>query len=278
MSFAAMVSFFGCSSNNEALDAMPESEKTRLKEFEEGFVADRAVNTRSAGPDAIQLLGCTSVEYFGDDAAVTKGVWEEYAQEIADSGCTFASFDGTFLRVYYPLINAAVMYKNKTYVADRNGVVVIEGVKNLSDIKVVGRKASDTVVPSSSAFLNDGNIMLASKLSTKNIYNEQRTLVFDLGYREQDCCKTKQPSAVRTRNEYGGGGNVSCTQNHGHYDNCTVAFPSVATGRCVTKFDRCMDYNGYGTDCQGSKLYFTGSDCFWAISQGECWNEINMRW
>lgn len=84
-----------------------------------------------------------------------------------------------------------------------------------------------------------------------------------------------ESKSLRTEElEEGGVGDaVPCTQNHGGM-NCTAAFPTVSTLRCTTKWDRCMDYNGYGTDCSGSHSYFTGSDCFWAMAQGECWNEI----
>ena len=35
-----------------------------------------------------------------------------------------------------------------------------------------------------------------------------------------------------------------------------------------------MDYNGFGTDCSGSHLYFIGSDCSVAMKNGHCWNEL----
>jgi hypothetical protein len=272
------MSFLSCAvlDDQEAFNMMPSNEKERLKLFEKEFVAGKIADTRSDNPDAIQLLGFTSVEYFGEEKVTTKAVWEKYAKEIADTKFTFTSYDGSFLRIYYPLHTATVTYKGKTYVADEQGVVFIEGVKDISDIRIVGRKASNNIVPTKGSVVKGGNIMFGRERSTKIVYKDQKTLVFDLGYRQQSCCKTKHlsPSILKTRAEEGkeGGGTVSCIENHGG-QNCTAAFPSVSTLRCRTYWDRCMDYNGYGTDCSGSHAYFVGSDCSWAIAQGECWNE-----
>lgn len=48
----------------------------------------------------------------------------------------------------------------------------------------------------------------------------------------------------------------------------------ISSDRCVIKYDRCMDYNGFGSDCSGSHNYFLGSDCSKAMAAGHCWNEL----
>ena len=63
-------------------------------------------------------------------------------------------------------------------------------------------------------------------------------------------------------------------KNVGKYNNnCTVAF-SLSSANCVIKYDTCMDYNGWGSNCSGSNTYFLGSDCSKAMALGHCWNEV----
>ena len=106
----------------------------------------------------------------------------------------------------------------------------------------------------------------------QNVFYNESVLVYDLGLRP--LCNMNEHHLVKmTTGEGGSGGGVSCTKNHGSYPNCTVAY-MIAQPRCVTSYDRCMDYNGFGTDCSGSGLYFIGSDCSVALSMGYCWNEV----
>jgi hypothetical protein len=65
---------------------------------------------------------------------------------------------------------------------------------------------------------------------------------------------------------------VSCYENHGS-KTCSDAF-GIHEGRCSYIWGVCMDYNGPGTDCTNSARNFIGSDCFYAVANFHCWNEI----
>lgn len=158
--------------------------------------------------------------------------------------------------------NAIVRYNGEKYVADSNGVIS-SSIFEFDKVSVVGREKTDKTIYTK----------FGRAYRPKNTFNQERVLVFDLGPRPLDCSKEEHDPERLANGEGGGGGGVSCTQNHGSYPNCTIAY-MIAQPRCVTSYDRCMDYNGFGTDCSGSKLYFLGSDCSVALSMGYCWNEV----
>lgn len=110
-------------------------------------------------------------------------------------------------------------------------------------------------------------------IKPEKYYSESGALIFNLGERKF-CCKNKLiKKRMKTLDEINGDGKISCTKNHSPSRNCTEAF-GCYQNRCTPLYDRCMDYNGFGTDCSGSHLYFIGSDCSVAMKNGHCWNEL----
>ncbi|GHT24261.1 hypothetical protein FACS189430_08870 [Bacteroidia bacterium] len=65
---------------------------------------------------------------------------------------------------------------------------------------------------------------------------------------------------------------VLCYQNHGN-QTCSDAF-GIQGGRCRYWLRVCMDYNGPGANCVKSITNFIGSDCFYAMANLHCWNEL----
>lgn len=154
-------------------------------------------------------------------------------------------------------------------------------MNSISEILVIGRKKSLRVQGTGSNKVEKDRILLKSPFKQGNLSNKKigysindNTCIFDLSIlssMNKSCCSKTKTSRFKVASE-DTGGTVSCLQNHGGI-NCTSAF-GVSSGNCVTKYDRCMDFNGWNTDCSGSHTYFLGSDCSRAMALGHCWNEV----
>lgn len=231
-------------------------------DFEITYI-ERFYKLTKSSNNSIQLIGYTTVNYSGEEADQVKQIWKEHKSEMASAGYYYV--ENSSLRVYFPLKNAIVRIDGLKYTADNDGVVVINDNK-FNSIKIIARDKTDRSVYTK----------FKSRIEPESIYRDYNTYVFNMGCRNVSCCDTNKKTSVKGRSESSSGA-VACVNNHAPYRNCTEAFPQYARGRCETKYDRCMDYNGVGTDCSGSHLYFVDSDCCVAIAHGECWNEIGMR-
>lgn len=268
MFFALPILVCACVDESESLYvesvAYTESEiSDKIYQFENDYIeANQIQMTRSSSTSPIKLIGYTTISYHGEDSIFVNNLWQYAQEEIKESG-SFLPLDGK-VRVYCSMRDAIVKYNGKTYVADSLGQIYDFPIDKIESIKVCGREKSNHSIYTK----------FKVKLAPSKIYENQNVLIFDLGIKEKSAPSlilTK--SRVRSRTESSDDGKVSCVKNHLPSRNCTEAF-DCSQGRCTTLFDRCMDYNGFGTDCSGSHLYFLGSDCSVAMASGHCWNEI----
>lgn len=242
-------------------------ENDAYREFEQDFVLNtRSIDTNTLGK--IRLIGYTSVSYSQDQQPIVRDIWENNMDEIRSFKNFYTAPDGSYALVYCPLRDAIIKYKNQIIIADNEGYVNIDKTNfDPKLLKVIGANASEKRIKTSFKY----------PYAVATSYSDNNTLVFYLGERYPSCNKSILKRIV-SRSESTNSQRVSCTQNHRPYRNCTEAYPDLATGRCETKYDRCMDYNGVGnSNCVESHLYFVGSDCSKALANGHCWNEIGMR-
>ena len=262
IALVVLMGMVACSSSLYDEDYLP---NVSQKEFEERYVSTCSLGTKLSDNNVIRLIGYTSVEYYGEEAETVKKIWAEHKDEIEKAGCYYLE-DAT-LKIYGPLKNAIVYVNGKKYEADDEGKVYIDSNKEVESIKLAGRAQTDRSIYTK----------FREKIKPSSFYPEQNTFVFNIGYRRPSSCHPEKNPVRKNFSESSSGENVSCINNHLPFRNCTEAFPQYAQGRCETYYDRCMDYNGWGTNCSGSHSYFVGSDCGVAVSHFECWNEIAMR-
>ena len=257
------ISFSSCSKDASFshMRELSASEQLRVSEFEANYVKRmlRNANAKSTSRDEVFLVGFKTVAYHGSDSIFVNKLWKAHEKEIAEHG-SFLTLDGQG-RIYFPLSDAIVRINGIKYTADSKGVVATS-VHDFNRVSVIGRERTEKTIYTK----------FDREYRPREIFRQERVLFFDLG--ERPLCHSDKHNLERLAPGEGGtGGGVSCTQNHGSYSNCTVAF-MIAQPRCVTNYDRCMDYNGFGTDCSGNKAFFFGSDCSVALAMGHCWNEL----
>lgn len=261
----AMVALVSCVSetdgNNQAVvvEPMSANETAMIENFEKNFLQGENNKQTRASQGGLHLYGYVTVVYHGEDSAFVNNLWAYYKSEI-DSMGHFLVLDGK-VRVYFPLSDAIAKLNLSTLYSDSLGCIANYQPTNPMSIKITGRTKTEQSVYT----------RFAQPYTPEKSYQTERALIFNLGERDF-CCSKKSIKRLKVRSENSTDGRVSCMQNHGGV-NCTVAF-GHRSGNCVTKYDRCMDYNGKGSDCSGSHLYFVGSDCSRAMAHGHCWNEV----
>lgn len=257
-----VLSFISCSKDDPfTIRELSSEEQIRVSEFEADFVEKvrRNVQTKSESSNDVVLIGFKTVSYHGADSVFVNSLWETYREEIAAYE-SFLTLDGQ-ARVYFPMSEAIVKYNGTIHIADSCGRITLSGI-DYNKVSVVGRNKTDKSVYTK----------FKCTYRPQNIFNQEKVLVFNLGPRPL-CNMENEHNLDRLTRGEGGNVGVPCTQNHSPYPNCTAAY-MIAQPRCVTDYTRCMDYNGPGTDCSGSKLYFIGSDCSVAMIRGYCWEEM----
>lgn len=269
----AGLSLCGCSSDKfDSQTQMPgkspidHNTSLRVKDFEHQFVKRQTqahkqnnLTRSSSSPLSTQCFGYVTIAYHGDDSIFVNRLWSYYQDSIAANG-HFLTLDGK-VRVYFPLREAIVTIGKNTYEADSLGIVH-HGETNINTCKIIARKKTGHSIYTK----------FSSPYAAETVYASEGALIVNLGERNLCAKGMNARRLLKTRSETSGE-KVSCTRNHSPYPNCTAAF-NCAQPRCVTKYDRCMDYNGFGTDCSGSSVYFVGSDCSVAMKSGHCWNEV----
>lgn len=260
-----------CSSNENGIFMLNESEhlehlstreKEKINDFESRYVCCNNNKTRSAA-DGIVLIGYKTVSYQGEDSVFVNKLWEYYKKEIEATGYT-VTLDGK-VRIYFRMKDAIIFVNGKKYTADSTGVIHNVNINENSTLEAIGCEKSNKSIKT----------IFARKYKHEKLYLGHSSVVFNLGERKTCCAKKKSLKRTLRDSEGSDSGesNVPCTTNHPGYPNCSKAF-NITTERCEFKDDRCMDYNGYGTDCSGSHLYFVGSDCSKAMALFHCWNEL----
>lgn len=248
---------------NERVEYLSASEKEQVIEFESKYVSTCCNKTRSQS-DGIVLIGYKTVSYHGEDSVYVNKLWDYYRKQIDATGYTL-TLDGK-VRIYFRMKDAIILVDGKKYIADSTGVIHNVDVNENSVLEAVGSVKSNYSVQTT----------FAQSYKHEKLYIDQLSVIFDLGERKTCCahCKMiKKTKSASDESSSTGEINVSCIRNHPGFPNCTKAF-NITTERCQFKSDRCMDYNGFGTDCSGSHLYFVGSDCSKAMALFHCWNEL----
>ena len=260
-------------------DLMDDSCCAKFTAFEKEFA-----KTLSSEKDVVKLIGFRTHTISDDERPIIKQLVKAHGEELAKTNKVFSD-DLSYCRSYFPLHTAIVEYDGKTYTADEKGVVSIPYLKDISKIKVIGRKRSETVRGTGSNIIEEDRILLkeAFKQEVRNGVKtgysiEKNACVFDFkvltSMNESSCSKI---ASTIPRLKSGAEYNVSCVDNHGG-QNCSDAF-GIYHGRCPFDANRCMDYNGIFPNCDNptgmvsSFIAWLGSDCDLAMSWGHCWNE-----
>ncbi|MBQ8452281.1 MAG: hypothetical protein IJ539_00705 [Prevotella sp.] len=238
-------------------------EERNIIEFENRYIEIIKKKTRSASNQSVHLLGFVSVSYHGEDSIFVNHLWEKYKNEIQNLEGVL-TLNGK-VRVYFPLGEAIVDFDGNTFTADENGFVKDLVLFDLKQISIIGREKTDKTLYTK----------YNGAFKPCRIIESENTAFFDFGER-YNCCEKRgiKRKSINSEGE-NGDGKVSCGQNHSPYRNCTEAFGYHRENSCPIVYNRCIDYNGFGTDCRGSRLFFVGSDCQVLISH--CYNEIGMR-
>ena len=139
----------------------------------------------SSDKDAIRLIGFRTTPIDESEKQNFIKLANEHREELEKQNTVFSS-DFSFFRQYFPLHTAIVEYNEKNYYADENGVVVIPNMTDISQVKVVGRKRSETVHGTGSNIIKEDRILLKDEFSqavrngAKMAYSiEGNTVVFD---------------------------------------------------------------------------------------------------
>jgi len=236
----------------------------------------------SSEKDVVRLIGFKTNNISDDEKNHFRMLISEYGEELKKINIVISD-DFSFYRQYFPLHTAIVEYNGKTHTANEKGVVSIPNLKDISKIKVIGRKRSETVHGTGSNIIEKDRILLRDEFKqearngvTLGYSIEGNACIFDfhaLTSMNESCCSNRDVSGIprlKSANELG----VSCADNHGGF-NCTYAFGGHWQGKCYPDMIECMDYNGYGNeDCVHNHIYFPGSDCSIAMAMGHCWNEL----
>lgn len=241
---------------------LSQEELQKVSMFESQYINRFIANeTRSKTSNQITLIGYTTIAYHGEDSIFVNKLWTKCKNEIEEAGY-FLPLDGK-VRVYYPLREAIVTIDGHKYTADSCGIVYLKKDVSLYKTKLLGRAKTAKSVETK----------FCHGFTAEKEYESTNVIVYDFGVKKL-CCENKHSAPmVKTNSEQIENDKVSCRKNHLPYRNCTEAF-GCYQGRCKINYNRCMDYNGFYTDCSGSKKYFVGSDCSVAMAQGHCWNEV----
>ena len=254
-----IVFVISCSKLDSQLSPVAQDTLPDLSLFERSF-AERICSLSTKGglqERGVTLTGFKTLEYHGEDSVFVSNLWTQHRKEINAMDGVYA-YNGR-VRIYFPLANALVRLNGRLYVADHNGFIKDFPRDSVAYMQLSGR--AETKHTRYTAF--KGNYQITS------LIEDYSTVIYDLGIRNS-CNRKSQDMVEALRDEENEG--ISCIENHGGH-NCTYTF-DLYQGRCPINYNRCMDYNGPGTNCKGSKLFFVGSDCCISLALGNCWHEV----
>jgi hypothetical protein len=244
----------------------------RVQQFEERFLDTLAWQHNN---NTVKLVGYMKIRMSG-------GHLTDLEQEIKARPDEWAAFTSAFfdehekvLRVYFPVEGALVYHDGALVEASHMGEYphheMISG-----DCSVVGRPKTEHVHGVDTNHVEDGIIYLAEPAVPVRTYGEKANVfMYDFGWRlghEHDHDHGHGHDHLLLGKREGSGG--SCKQNHGGRV-CSQVY-NINNGRCARDYSKCIDYNGWPiTECKSkSKKGFIGSDCFDAVADGHCWNEV----
>jgi hypothetical protein len=94
---------------------------------------------------------------------------------------SYFSEDFSFMRIYFPVSDAIVAYRNKKYIANEKGVVVFDEPVSLSELKLMGRKRSERIRGTARDTIVGDSIFFPKALESSAIHETGEVLVFQLG-------------------------------------------------------------------------------------------------
>jgi len=127
----------------------------------------------SSEKDVVKLIGFKTFSINESDRQKYKTLVSEHSKEMKKVNTVFSN-DFSFYRIYFPILTAIIEYNGKTYTADEKGVVSIPNLKDISKIKIIGRKKSEFVHGTGSNIIEEDRILLKQELK-QGIINDVRT-------------------------------------------------------------------------------------------------------
>ena len=141
----------------------------------------------SSEKNVVKLIGFRTLSIGENEKQHFKNLVSERGEELKKTNMVFSE-DFSFYRMYFPIHTAIVEYNGKTYIADEKGVVLIPNLKDISEIKIIGRKKSEFVQGTGSNIIEEDRILLKQAL-TQEVINgvrigysiDNNICVFDCG-------------------------------------------------------------------------------------------------
>jgi len=223
----------------------------------------------------VKLIGYKKIKLSPAKIDTFEDLYFKHYAELQKSHAHFYDEASMELRIYFPVAGALVEHGGSMLEANELGEFDVDFVDG--DYAVLGRKQTDDIRGAPGNIIKNGTIYLADKVYPTHQIGKVN--VYDFGYKSLDHGHDHQLSERGVANTTAPQ-KAQCMTNHGG-PNCSDKF-NIYQGRCPRKHNVCMDYNGYITDCIKRSddldpvkiLHFMGSDCYTALANSHCWNEI----
>ena len=260
-----------CSNNNDLISIQQEQKtfiENNINEFKKKYISTKV--GQEYHENSIKLFGFQTIYIEKEGREALREFVEDHNNKIPDHH--YISKDYSYVRIYYPLSDAIIEIDGDEYLTNKLGIIKINNDTNLSTLKLIGRKKSENILGTKNNIIK-GNKIFFREQKKETYCQDNQILIFDFG----DLCSCEHDNSDMMKTTMG----IPCYQNHGN-KNCTTAFGIAENeGRCTFQEKICMDYNCPNTDCKKYrkthwKRYrnFVGSDCDYAMGQGDCWNEL----
>jgi len=246
---------------------------TQLRAFEERYLNSMEYNLPNS---TIKLIGFKKILMTPSELADLERNIAALPTEWDDIKTAYYDPVERAMRVYFPVQRALVHHQGKLVEATDMGE--LHHGKVDGDCAVVGRYQTEQVRGVPANRVEGGIIHLREPSKVLRRDGEGGNVhVYDFGWRRgTHHHEHHHEEGVEKRKEGEGG---SCYQNHGNKV-CSIVY-KIDQGRCTRPkgtIKECIDYNGWPfTSCNNhsDKKAFPLSDCFVAVAQGHCWNEID---
>lgn len=271
------------SCNEEWEDVYSKPSQSSIKEFEDNFVNNLTLKTKSLISNDIVVIGYQTIKIpYSERTEMLESLKDLKLVPPSDSIPMvdfYVAPDGSFVRIYFEVIDPILEEEETVFMPDNNGRVKLNNNTSMADLNFIGQKRTADRRGTGSNIVTGDKILFSKYVPKTSVYSNKNALIYDFGERFVGQCndKIRMSTLLSTKTESGPGGRISCRDNHGKI--CSFAY-SYVTGRCSHCYsaDRCMDFNGEGSDCinYGDGMWrrtrnFIGSDCYWLITH--CLNE-----
>jgi hypothetical protein len=156
-----------------------------LAVFEKKYAA-----TLSSDEKEVKLIGFNTAQIEPEFRDKIKVVQDSMSKTEFAKNMYFAK-DFSYYRMYFPMHTAIISYNDVHYTANEKGIVLIPDLDDISKIKVIGRKKSETVTGGGNDVIDGDKILFKNELKqevkdgvkTGYSYPKERMCVFSLGQR-----------------------------------------------------------------------------------------------